>query len=45
MMFEEANVVLITENLSKSEISVAEASKSAVIDTTCTEMVTVIVDR
>ena len=37
--FEEANIVLITEDLSKSEIFVTEASKSAVIDTACTKTV------
>ena len=38
-MFEEANILLITKNLSKSEIFVAEASKSAVIDTAFTKTV------
>ena len=32
-LFEEAIIVLITENLSKSEIFAIEVSKSAVIDT------------
>ena len=36
---EEINTVLITEEDDKSEIFVAEASKSAVIDTTCTKTV------
>ena len=35
----EINTVLITEEDDKSEIFVAEASKSAVIDTTCTKAV------
>ena len=34
-LFEEANCVLITENLSKSKIFVAETSKSVVINTSC----------
>ena len=34
---EEINIVLITEEDDKSEIFVAEASKSAVIDTACTK--------
>ena len=38
-LFEEANIVLITENLSKSEIFVAEASESAFINTACTKTV------
>ena len=38
-LFEEANIILITENLLKSEIFVAEASKSTVIDTACTKTV------
>ena len=37
--FEEVNIVLITEDLSKSEIFFTEASKSAVIDTACTKTV------
>ena len=36
---EEINTVLITEEDDKSEVFVAEASKSAVIDTTCTKTV------
>ena len=36
---EEINIVLITEEDDKSEIFVAEASKSAVTDTACTETV------
>ena len=38
-MFEEANIVLVTENLSKSKIFAVEASKWAVIDTVCTKTV------
>ena len=38
-MLEEVNFVLITKNLSKSEIFVAEASRSAVINTACTKTV------
>ena len=38
-LFKEANIILITENLLKSEIFVAEASKSTVIDTACTKKV------
>ena len=38
-LFGEANIVLITENLSKSEIFVAEALESAVINTACTKTV------
>ena len=36
---EEMNIVLMTEKLSKTEIFVAEASKSAVIDTACTKTI------
>ena len=36
---EEINIVLMTEKIEKSEIFVAEASKSAVIDTACTKTV------
>ena len=36
---EEINIVLMTEKLSKTEILVAEASKSAVIDTACTKTI------
>ena len=38
-LLEEASIVLITENLLKPEIFVAVASKSAVIDTSCTKTV------
>ena len=36
---EEVNTVLMTEDLDKNKIFVVEASKSAVINTTCTETV------
>ena len=36
---EEANIVLITEEIDKNEIFVAEACKLAVIDTACTKTV------
>ena len=38
--FEEINVVLMTEEVDKNEIFVAEASKAAVVDTACTKTVT-----
>ena len=36
---EDINIVLITEEIDKVEIFVAEASKSVVIDTVCTKIV------
>ena len=38
--YEEINIVLITEEINKNEIFVAEACKSAVVDTACTKTVT-----
>ena len=35
--FDKANFVLMTKDLTKSKIFVAEAAKSAVIDTACTK--------
>ena len=40
-LLEGENIALITENLSKSGIFVAETSKSAVIDIACTKTVAV----
>ena len=37
--YEEINIVLITEEINKNEIFVAEACKSAVVDTACTKTV------
>ena len=37
---EEINIVLITEEIDKNEIFIAEASKLAVVDTACTKTVT-----
>ena len=38
--FEEINVALMTEEVDKNEIFVAEASKAAAVDTACTKTVT-----
>ena len=36
---EEINIVLMTEEIDKNEIFIAEASKLAVVDTSCTKTV------
>ena len=37
--FEEISIVLMTEEIDKNEIFIAEASKLAVVDTACTKAV------